>query len=91
MQKLIRNPIFRIVGAMLILYYGLLNNKNQPNSLANRLAPEKIMNNLSEASSKSIDIIDNLNKAEALKKSLNNPNEPQIKDAKKNQEQKNRQ
>ncbi len=70
MQKLIRNPIFRIVGVAVILYYGLFYNKSLPDSLGNRLAPDKIKDNLVEISSKSINIIANVKKADEIKKSL---------------------
>jgi hypothetical protein len=70
MQKLIRNPIFRIVGIIVVLYYGLFYNKQQPDSLSKRFAPDQIKNNLTEISSKSIDILSNLKKVEDIKKSL---------------------
>ncbi len=70
MQKLIHNPIFRIIGIMAVLYYGLFHNRQKPESLGNRLSPEIIKANLSEVSSKSVDIITNLQKAEKIKQSL---------------------
>jgi hypothetical protein len=74
-MKLIQNPIFRIIGIGVILYYGLLYNKSHPDSLANRLAPQKVKNNLTEISEKSTNIITNIKKAEDIKKSLANPNQ----------------
>ncbi|MES2677321.1 MAG: hypothetical protein V4612_03280 [Pseudomonadota bacterium] len=71
MHKLISNPIFRIIGIGIILYYGLLYNKNHPDSLGNRLAPEKVKSDLNEISSKSVNILANIKKAEDIKKSLN--------------------
>jgi len=48
MQNLMKNPIFRLVGIILILYFALLNNKKSPDSLGNRLSQENIIKNLSQ-------------------------------------------
>ena len=79
MQKLIRNPLFRIIGVTVVLYYGLLHDNHHPDSLGNRLAPEKVKSNLSEMSSQSIYIIDNIKKAEEIKKALADQNHDQPK------------
>jgi hypothetical protein len=70
MGKIIKNPIFRICGIIAILYYGLFQNKYNPDSLNNRLAPERIKSNLSEISEKSAYIIHNVGKAKEFQKSL---------------------
>ncbi|MCE3255308.1 MAG: hypothetical protein K0R25_802 [Rickettsiaceae bacterium] len=66
MSSLIKNPIFRIIGILVILYYGLFYNNDKPESLKARLAPEKIKSNLSDMSSKSLYIIENVKKAEEV-------------------------
>ncbi len=68
LSRLIHNPIFRICGIGVILYYGLFQNKYDVDSLGNRLAPEKIKANLSDMSNKGSYIVDNVRKAEELKK-----------------------
>jgi hypothetical protein len=68
MKSIIKNPIFRICGIVVILYYGLFQNKHDPDSLNNRLAPTKIKSNLSEISEKSVYIIQNVKKAEEAQK-----------------------
>ncbi|MFT5703296.1 MAG: hypothetical protein ACJAZX_000957 [Rickettsiales bacterium] len=68
MQQLIRNPVFRVVGILVILYYGLFYNKNHPDSLGNRFTPTKITSDIKEVSTKSFEIIANVRKAEELSK-----------------------
>lgn len=72
MQKLINNRLFRIVGITLILYYGLFHDKTNPESLGNRLAPEKVKSNLEQISVKSVEIMGTLQKAEELQKEQQN-------------------
>ncbi len=69
MNKLTKNPIFRICGITAILYYGLFHNKHNPDNLANRLDPDRIKANLSEISDKSVYIINNVKKVEEIQKS----------------------
>ena len=85
MQKLIKNPFFRIIGVIVVLYYGLFYDNSHPDNLKNRLAPEKIKSNLSEISSQGIYIIDNITKAEEIKRPLadQNKTQPKIGDDKK--------
>jgi hypothetical protein len=47
-----KNPIIRAFCVALILYFALFNNKENPNSLGNRLSADKIKHNLSEAKEK---------------------------------------
>jgi hypothetical protein len=69
MNKIVKNPIFRICGIIIILYYALFKNQHDPDALNKRLAPEHIKSNLSEISEKSVYIIHNIKKAEEIKKS----------------------
>lgn len=71
MQKLINNRFFKIFGIAAILYYGLLHNKTNPESLGNRLSPEKIKSNIGEVSKKSANIMYEIKKAEELKQNNN--------------------
>lgn len=87
MQKLISNRLFRVVGIVLILYYGLLHDKSNPDSLGNRLAPAKVKSNLKEISNKSVDIMGNLQKAEEFKNEEEN-NKKNIQKLNQNDEQK---
>jgi hypothetical protein len=64
MIKIVKNPFFRIIGIIIILYYGLFKGESQ-NSLNNRFSPNKIKSNISELSDKSIDIIENIKKSKA--------------------------
>lgn len=68
MQKLINNRLFRIVGMIVILYYALFHDKTNPESLGNRLAPEKVKSNLEQISGKSVEVMENIQRAEELKK-----------------------
>lgn len=69
MRDLINNPFFRIIGIGLILYYGLFNNTETPDSLGNRLAPSKVKSNLSQATRQGKHIVGTLRKAKQLKES----------------------
>lgn len=79
MNSITKNPIFRICGIALILYYGLFQNKDNPDNLGNRLAPERIKSNLSEISDKSVYIIGNVKKAEEIQKSVTKEDKKEIK------------
>ena len=66
MNKITKNPLIRFIGIVAILYYGLLHNKESPDSLGNRLSPKKIQTNISEISTKSTHIITNVQKAKQI-------------------------
>lgn len=70
-----KNPIIKIIGVALILYFGLLGNKESPESLGNRLSKEALENDLSEAKKKSNFIFNNVVYA---KKQLNESNSAKI-------------
>lgn len=73
-SKAIKNPIIKILGISIILYFVLLSDKKDPKSLGNRLSSKNIKKNLSEASNKIKFISGNLILArEMQKKKLNHP------------------
>ena len=72
MQNLAKHPLIKIIGIALILYYGLLHNKEHPDSLGNRLSTDHIKNNISDASEKSAYIITNIKKLEEEQKNKRN-------------------
>lgn len=81
--KIIQTPIVKITGICLVLYFGLFANKENPASLGNRLSPDNIKKNVSEATKQVKFISTNLREAkevikqrEAQQKSLQN--NPQI-------------
>jgi hypothetical protein len=69
--KLLRNPLIKIIGVGIILYFGLLHDKHNPDALGNRLAPDVIKNDLSDAREKGKFIISNV----ALAKQIAEENE----------------
>lgn len=66
--KLLKNPIIKLLGVGIILYFALFFNNSDPESLGNRLAPGKIKKDLSEAQEKSRFIISNVKMAQELVK-----------------------
>ncbi|MFT6220409.1 MAG: hypothetical protein ACJAW3_000623 [Lentimonas sp.] len=72
MQNLARNPIIKVIGILLILYYGLLNIKKSPDSIGNKLTTDNIKNNFKEVSKKSVRILHDIKKAEELNSHSNN-------------------
>lgn len=71
-HNLLKNPLIKIVGILLVLYFGLFANKENPNSLGNRVTTDKIKENISEAWQKKQFITENITAAkQALKESEN--------------------
>ena len=68
MHKLIKNPLVKAIGIILILYFGLFYNKENPSSLGNRLSGENIKKGLNDVSQKSVKIIGGIKKAEEIQK-----------------------
>lgn len=66
MRALINNPLFRIVGVVVILYFALFKNNHEVDSLSNRLKPAKVKSDLADASANTIYIIDNIQKARSM-------------------------
>lgn len=59
-NDLLKNPLIRIIGVMLIIYFALFDNKQSPNSLGNRLNPEVVKKDLNEVQQKSRFILNNI-------------------------------
>lgn len=66
--ELLRSPLVKGIGILLILYFALFSNKENPNSLGNRLSTENIKKDLSEAQEKSKFIIANVRVAQEVSK-----------------------
>jgi hypothetical protein len=64
--KLLRNPIIKIIGISVILYYGLFANKEKPGSLANRFSSEQIKKDFSEVREKTVFIAENVKLAREI-------------------------
>lgn len=50
---LLRNPLFKFIGIGVILYFALFSNRENPDSLGNRLSSERIKKNITEIQDKS--------------------------------------
>jgi hypothetical protein len=66
--KMLRNPIIKIIGISVILYYGLFANKEKPGSLGNRFSSEQIKKDFSEVSEKTVFIATNVKLAREIAK-----------------------
>lgn len=62
--EILRNPIVKVVGIAAVLYFGLFSNKENPESLGNRLSPDQIKKNLSEVQDKGRFIVTNVQMAQ---------------------------
>lgn len=65
---LVRHPLVKTTGIVLILYFALFSNKENPNSLGNRLSKDRIKQNLGEVQEKSKFIVTNVKKAQQMAK-----------------------
>lgn len=83
---ILHNPIFKIIGIFLILYFGLYTNKEHPDSLGNRLSKEKMQENFKEVKSNSYFIVENLRKAEELEAAKKNKNLNEVQESSETQE-----
>ena len=72
-HKILQNPIIKIVGIMIILYFALFANKQEPNSLGNRLKPEVVKKDIKEIKQKSQFILLNLQTTQGAKKETDAP------------------
>lgn len=66
---LLRRPLIKIIGLALVLYFGLFADKQNPDSLGNRLSVDNIKQSLFEAQQKSAFIFSNIDQARKLKPS----------------------
>lgn len=67
-SNFLRIPLVKIVCILVILYFALFSETNNPNSLGNRLSKEEISKNLREAKEKSRFIVSTVNTARDLSK-----------------------
>ena len=67
MQDLIKNPLFKIIGIIVILYLALFKDDSNPENLCNRLSGEKIKSNISEMTDKGYEIREKLQEAQKIK------------------------
>jgi hypothetical protein len=65
---LMRNPIFKVIGIVVILYIALFSNKHDPESLGNRLSVDQIKQDIEDAKKKSNFIASNLLAAQEASK-----------------------
>lgn len=65
-MEMLRNPIIKITGLVLVLYFALFHDKKNPDSLGNRLSSERIAKNFHEVQEKSTFIMSNIEKARSL-------------------------
>lgn len=66
-MELLRKPLVKIIGLVLVMYFGLFYDKKNPDGLGNRLSSERIAANFNEAQEKSTFILSNLEKARKLR------------------------
>lgn len=80
--ELVRHPLVKTTGIVLILYFALFSNKENPNSLGNRLSKDRIRENLGEVQERSKFIVTNVKKARLLakEKEVLQQDEPKIAD-----------
>lgn len=67
-NKLLSNKIIKIIGICVIFYFALLHDKKNPDSLGNRLSPERVKKNINEIEEKSKFIVTNISKAKQYAK-----------------------
>lgn len=70
-HKLVKNPLFKIAGIALILYFALFSNKHDNRSLGRRYSSENIKESIGEAARKKKEIDEKINAARKLKMDLN--------------------
>lgn len=66
MLNFLQNPVIRVLGISLILYFALFNDKDNPKSLGHRLSVENIKKNVNEANNKGHFIVENINRAKNI-------------------------
>lgn len=73
-MNLLKNPLIKIIGICVVLYFALFANKNNPQSLGNRFSSERIVKDLGDLEEKGRFIATNVNAARALEKGQELPN-----------------
>ena len=64
--NILRQPLVKLFAVILILYFGLFYDKTNPDSLGNRLAPERLRKDFNEVQEKTFFIVSNLKEAKEL-------------------------
>lgn len=67
-MKLLENPLIKIIGIVVVLYFALFANKHNPQSLGNRLSAERIKKNLGDIEEKGKFIASNVRAAQSYSK-----------------------
>lgn len=65
-NRVLKNPLIKICGAVVIIYLGLFANKDNPESLGNRLSAENLQKNFHEAQKKGKFISTNVSAAKKI-------------------------
>jgi len=79
--ELLRNPLIKTVGIVLILYFALFANKHNPDSLGNRLSPEQIKQSIGEVKDKAQFISANVKIAQEIAKEKEEAQKAEAKNA----------
>ncbi len=66
--KILKNPLIKWTGIILVIYYALFANKQSPQSLGNRLSKENVQKNLEQMKEKSKFIVTNVKVANEVAK-----------------------
>lgn len=67
-MKLLQNPLVKVAGIVVIIYFALFANKNNPQSLGNRLSAERLKKDFSEIEQKGKFIAGNVQAARSYAK-----------------------
>lgn len=67
---LLRNPFIKIIGVVIVLYFGLFNNKENKSSLGYRLSKENISKNIDEVKEHSTYIVATINDVKSVEAGL---------------------
>ncbi len=65
-MEVLRRPLVKIIGLMLVIYFGLFSNKKDPDSLGNRLSSQNIKESFGEIHEKSNFILANIDRARQM-------------------------
>ena len=74
--RLLKSPLIRLIGAVIILYYALFANTYEKDSLGNRLSKQTIEKNLEETKRKSLYIAINIKQAQDYSRNNISNNSP---------------
>jgi len=70
-HDLVKNPLFKLVGIILILYFALFSNKSDKRSLGNRYSTQNIKKSIGEAVKQKKEIEEKIRDAKKSKTNLN--------------------